>query len=73
MPTLLTKLQQAKNSDKDIQTLINAYIDKSGSDPHYSVHQGLLLWKHIIVVLAGYELIKSILTEFHSSVIGGHA
>ena len=73
VPTIVTQLQQAQSTDRDIQTLITEYVNNSGDQPNYSIHQGLLLWKNRIVILVGHELIQTILKEFHSSIIGGHA
>jgi len=73
MPTLVTLLKQAQDTDSEIQTLMKAGVNNSSYDSHYSVHQGLLLWKRRIVVPTGHEIIQTILAEFHSSVIGGHA
>nr|KYP45011.1 Transposon Ty3-I Gag-Pol polyprotein [Cajanus cajan] len=73
VPQLVANLQQAQKLDNGIKTLIDACNNNFCSDPHYSVHQGLLLWKRRIVVPSGHELIQIILNEFHSSMIGGHA
>ena len=45
VPTLVTLLKQAQDTDSEIQTLMKAGVNNSSYDSHYSVHQGLLLWK----------------------------
>lgn len=69
---LITNVCDAVASDSTLFDIIRLCNAKT-PNPHYSIHNQLLFWKHRLVVLAQHPLIKTILQEFHSYPIGGHS
>ncbi|KAJ9558566.1 LOW QUALITY PROTEIN: hypothetical protein OSB04_013180 [Centaurea solstitialis] len=53
--------------------IISDLSTDSGSHPGYSVKQGVLYYKDRLVIPRTFALIPSLLTEFHSSLKGGHS
>ncbi|MCI02057.1 transposon TF2-1 polyprotein, partial [Trifolium medium] len=68
----LQELQAAVHQDAELQQIITGCQHKE-EYKLYSVKEGLLLWKDKLVVPNNTDIIKQILTEFHTSHIGGHA
>jgi len=46
---------------------------KPATIKHFVVHNGIMFWKKRTVIPNDEELKKKIMTEFHNSLVGGHA
>lgn len=69
MQKLLVEVQ----SNVKLRELIAQCQNEPQLRPHYTTKGGLLCWKNRLVIPKGSELIQVILTENHSSPIGGHS
>jgi hypothetical protein len=65
-------LEEVSRNDK-LQELINQCKNQPQLKPHYTTKGGLLYWKGRVVIPENSELIQKILTENHTSPIGGHS
>jgi hypothetical protein len=70
---LLSTIIAAVNSDPSLSQIKQLCIQGVNKDPLYHVKQDILYWNNKIVVPATPSIIHSILQEFHSSMLGGHA
>ncbi|MCI14924.1 CCHC-type integrase, partial [Trifolium medium] len=67
------ELQVAVQQDEDIQQIMRACQRQEESTMLYTVKEGLLLYRDKLVVPNSPDIKKQILTEFHTSHMGGHA
>lgn len=65
-------LKEAIVVDPKIKSIMALWWENRPPHPNYSVHDQLLNWKDQLVVPSDHILIKKILNECHSSLIGGH-
>ncbi|MCH79797.1 Ty3/gypsy retrotransposon protein, partial [Trifolium medium] len=72
-PQFLQALSTALQTDNEMLNIMKACQQQEEEYKLYSVRDGLLLWKDKLVIPNKPELINQILTEFHTSHIGGHA
>ncbi|MCH90884.1 hypothetical protein A2U01_0011807, partial [Trifolium medium] len=70
---LLHDLRDALGKDNTLQEVIKACKQPGQVKEHYTIREGLLLWKDRLVVPMGQGLEAKILEEFHKAPIGGHA
>ncbi|GAU11620.1 hypothetical protein TSUD_346120 [Trifolium subterraneum] len=68
-------IQQIKTALQQDTTLMEIIqqCEQGQTNTHYTVRDGLLYWKHRIVIPVDDALLQQVLKEFHSSPIGGHA
>nr|KYP46439.1 Transposon Ty3-I Gag-Pol polyprotein [Cajanus cajan] len=66
-------LKEALQADLQLQSIKELCLQNKAPDPHYSVHDQLLYWKGRLVIPNSHNLVKQILYEFHTSLLGGHA
>lgn len=71
--SILEELKTENMKDNQMQELITKCIQNPAAYPHYTVKEGLLLWKNRLVIPSNDPLVQVILKEFHSTPIGGHA
>ncbi|WVZ26157.1 hypothetical protein V8G54_004701 [Vigna mungo] len=71
--TLMTKIQHATQLDPHLQAVIQACASGKPLNSNYSYSDGLLQWKHRVVIPRDNEIIQLLLNEYHNSTIGGHA
>ena len=69
---ILSQLRAVLLQDITLKAIMDSCVLNKPSDPHYSVNDQLLYWKGRLVIPAAHNLVKHILHEFHSSLIGGH-
>ncbi|GAU37038.1 hypothetical protein TSUD_207440 [Trifolium subterraneum] len=67
------KLLKEISQDVQIQKLISELTEKPDSRPGFSVQQGILLYQGRLVIPATSPTIPTLLTEFHSTPMGGHS
>ena len=72
-PQLISMIHSAVNEDSVLAEIRNQCLLGTCPTPHYQVKHDMLFWKNRLVIPQQPELIKRILTEFHSSTLGGHA
>ena len=70
--SLLQQVKVKVVANAHLQDIVQQSNNHSVSDGQYMVREGLLYWKHRLVMPAESPLIQQILTEYHSSPIGGH-
>lgn len=56
-----------------MQLIVQQCLNNTVNNGNYAVKDGLLYWKHKLVVPVESSLIHKILTEYHDTPIGGHA
>lgn len=71
--SLLSSLNSAVNSDSTLSAIKTQCLQGTCADPLYQVRQDTLYWNNKVVVPEDSHIIQSILHEFHSSLLGGHA
>jgi hypothetical protein len=71
--SLVDQIAAATTQDSVLKMLIEQCQQGTPPDPHYREKNGKLFWNSKLVIPHQPELIKIILEEYHSSVIGGHA
>lgn len=69
----LHQIHEAIVADPHLQEIRQQCIQGAPPDPHFQVLSHLLYWKSRLVIPPHPEVIKLILTEYHSFPIGGHA
>ena len=73
VPSWLDAIIHSYNSDARAQELLTKLAVSENSEPHFSMHQGLLRYKGHIWVGPDDILQQKIITTFHSSPVGGHS
>lgn len=71
-PRLISMIHSVVNEDSVLAEIRNQCLLGTCPTPHYQVKHDMLFWKNRLVIPQQPELIKRILTEFHSSTLGGH-
>ncbi|KAF7833267.1 Ty3/gypsy retrotransposon protein [Senna tora] len=72
--SILDEVRQAIQRDPDLMRLLTQCTDHTGVDYRYTVKDGVLYWKgRIVVPPAASQLMQSLLHEYHTTPIGGHA
>lgn len=72
--SIVEEIKKAVQADEGLRQIIKDCTENPGSQPLYSVRNGILLRKQRMVVpMAAKELQRRLLLEFHSSPVGGHA
>lgn len=66
-------MKEALQADPQLQSIKELCLQNKAPNPHYSVHDQLLYWKGRLVIPNSHNLVKQILYEFHTSLLGGHA
>lgn len=69
----LEELKQEIAEDEHLQLIVQQCLDNHVINDNYSVKDGLLYWKHRLVIPVESSLIQNILKEYHDTPIGGHA
>lgn len=69
----LEQLKKEIVNDSHLQTIVQQCLDNTMDDRNYMVKEGLLYWKHRLVIPMESNLIHQILKEYHDTPIGGHA
>ncbi|CAH9143923.1 unnamed protein product [Cuscuta epithymum] len=70
---LLTDLRAALLEDAQLKTILQLCSQNQQPDPNYSVSDRLLYWKGRLVLPKGHELVHNVMSEFHSTPVGGHS
>lgn len=70
---LLSQIEGTITNDPELTEIRNKCLQGAAPNPLYQVVNNLLYWKQRLVVPPQPELIAKILTEFHSSPLGGHS
>ncbi|CAJ2652292.1 unnamed protein product [Trifolium pratense] len=70
---LVAMIHTAVNDDPALAEIRNQCLLGTNTAPHYQVKHDMLFWKNRLVIPQKPELIQLLLTEFHSSALGGHA
>ena len=73
VPSWLDAIIHSYNSDARAQELLTKLAVSENSEPHFSMHQGLLRYKGHIWVGTDVILQHKIIVAFHSSLVGGHS
>lgn len=68
----LEELKQEIAEDEHLQLIVQQCLDNHVINDNYSVKDGLLYWKHRLVIPVESSLIQNILKEYHDTPIGGH-
>ncbi|KAJ0927423.1 putative nucleotidyltransferase, Ribonuclease H [Helianthus annuus] len=71
--TFLPALRLALQADPELSALITRLLDDPSSVPDFIFKDGLLFFRHRLVIPKHSPLCQQLLQEFHSSVIGGHS
>ncbi|MCH79841.1 retrotransposon protein, partial [Trifolium medium] len=66
------QVKEALQQDNNLLEIMQKCMQGLAS-AHYTVREGILYWKHRMVVPSKETLIQQVLYEFHTSPIGGHA
>ena len=69
----LEELKNAINQDPAMTALLEQCRNGTQQDHRLTTSNGLLFWKNRLYIPPKQELILLILTEYHSSLMGGHA
>ncbi|MCH79693.1 Ty3/gypsy retrotransposon protein [Trifolium medium] len=69
----IQELLKALPADPEIVHIMKACQQKEENYKLFTIRDGLLLWKDKLVIPNNPDMIQKILTEFHTSHIGGHA
>lgn len=70
---LLSQIERAVTNDPSMAEICTKCLQGAAAGPFYQVINNLLYWKPRIVVPPQPDLVSKILTEFHSSPLGGHS
>lgn len=69
----LEQLKKEIANDSHLQTVVKQCLDNTVLNKNYFVKDGLLYWKHRLVIPVESTLIQQILKEYHDAPVGGHA
>ncbi|KAF5775135.1 putative nucleotidyltransferase, Ribonuclease H [Helianthus annuus] len=72
-PSLLLAIRKAILTDPESQSILLQISQKSAGSDKFQVKEGLLFYQGRLFVPVTANLRSQLLTEFHSSVIGGHS
>jgi len=70
---LIPELREALAQDKQLSLITQLWLQNKPPNPSYSFSNKLLYWKGRLVLPRGHEVVKKILYEFHSTLLGGHS
>ncbi|XP_042510970.1 uncharacterized protein LOC122086287 [Macadamia integrifolia] len=70
---ILPQLKVENEIDPELMAIHKALREGTNIDSHYSIKDGLLFYKGKIRISSQSQLRDSIINEFHSSPLGGHA
>ena len=73
MPSWLEDVKASYTNDPKAQDLFTKLAILACSDPHFTLHQGLLRYKGRIWIGSDLTLQHKILEAFHCSAVGGHS